>query len=98
MKCKITTWNVNSLKVRKPHVLQFLQEESPDILCLQELKQPTEEVDIRAFAELSYSTEVFGQKTYNGVATLTKKAFFLNALTSSKTFLILKIHRAVFWQ
>ena len=58
MKCKITTWNVNSLKVRKPHVLQFLQEESPDILCLQELKQPTEEVDIRAFAELGYSTEV----------------------------------------
>ncbi|ANU65943.1 exodeoxyribonuclease III [Turicimonas muris] len=76
MKCKITTWNVNSLKVRKPHVLQFLQEESPDILCLQELKQPTEEVDIRAFAELGYSTEVFGQKTYNGVATLTKKSVF----------------------
>lgn len=76
MNCKITTWNVNSLKVRKPHVLQFLQEEAPDILCLQELKQPTEEVDFEAFDERGYNTEAFGQKTYNGVATLMKKSLF----------------------
>lgn len=76
MTCKITTWNVNSLKVRIPHVLQFLQDESPDILCLQELKQEDKDVDVQAFLTAGYNAVVFGQKTYNGVATLTKTNTF----------------------
>ncbi len=71
---KITTWNVNSLKVRQPHVLEFLEDVSPDVLCLQELKMQTADVNKEVFSGAGYGSEVFGQKTYNGVATLYKTA------------------------
>ena len=67
---KIATWNVNSLKVRLPHVLEWLAAHQPDVLCLQETK--LEDVNFPA-AEISaagYQTVFSGQKTYNGVAIL----------------------------
>lgn len=67
---KISTWNVNSLKVRLPHVLEWLRVHQPDILALQEIKLPTEAFPRDAFAEIGYKSIASGQKTYNGVATV----------------------------
>ena len=69
---KIASWNVNSLRVRLEQVLNWLDQNQPDALCLQELKMPDADFPIDAFAELGYSSVFTGQKTYNGVATLTK--------------------------
>ncbi|MDD3267002.1 MAG: exodeoxyribonuclease III [Burkholderiales bacterium] len=71
---KIATWNVNSLKVRLPHVLDWLQQTNCDVLGLQELKQDNaaNEKMIEAFAEIGYKFVFNGQKTYNGVALLSK--------------------------
>ena len=69
---KLVTWNVNSLKVRLPQVLDWLAAHQPDVLCLQETK--LEDVNFPA-AEISaagYQTVFSGQKTYNGVAILSK--------------------------
>jgi exodeoxyribonuclease-3 len=65
---KLATWNVNSLGVRLPHVIEWLGSESPDILVMQEIKQLTEAFPAAAFSELGYHTVANGQKTYNGVA------------------------------
>lgn len=65
---KLATWNVNSLNVRLPHVLEWLANVSPDILVMQEIKQLTESFPVQAFADLGYRTLANGQKTYNGVA------------------------------
>lgn len=67
---KIATWNVNSLRVRLPHVLTWLAERQPDILALQELKMPTEDFPIDALRDVGYEAIINGQKTYNGVAIL----------------------------
>jgi len=69
---KIATWNVNSLRVRLPHVLAWLATAKPDVLALQELKQPDEDFPHDAFREIGYFAAVSGQKTYNGVATLSR--------------------------
>ncbi len=65
---KIATWNVNSLKVRMPHVVDWLKANNPDVLALQEIKQVTEAFVVDEFAELGYHALASGQKTYNGVA------------------------------
>ncbi len=65
---KLATWNVNSLNVRLPHVIEWLGNESPDIFVMQEIKQPTEAFPAAAFSELGYHAIANGQKTYNGVA------------------------------
>lgn len=67
---RIATWNVNSLKVRLPHVLDWLASEQPDALCLQELKMEDKVFPVGALAEAGYRAEFNGQKTYNGVAIL----------------------------
>ncbi len=67
---KIATWNVNSLRVRLPHVLTWLATEKPDILALQELKIPTENFPFDELRAAGYEAIVNGQKTYNGVALL----------------------------
>ena len=67
---KIATWNVNSLKVRLPHVLDWLAAEQPDALCLQELKMEDPAFPIDAIQEAGYQAVFNGQKTYNGVAIL----------------------------
>jgi exodeoxyribonuclease-3 len=69
---KIATWNVNSIAVRLPHVLDWLEENSPDVLCLQETKCTDEKFPRGAFTERGYHLEVFGQPTYNGVALISR--------------------------
>ena len=70
---KIATWNVNSLKVRLPQVLAWLDEQQADILALQELKLEHDKFPIEAFADLGFQVAHLGQKTYNGVAIISKK-------------------------
>ena len=67
---KIATWNVNSLNVRKQHVLEWLAAENPDVLALQEIKQVTDAFDSEAFRDIGYESVASGQKTYNGVAVI----------------------------
>jgi len=69
---KVATWNVNSMNVRLPHVLEWLQSHEPDVLVLQEIKQLTEKFPADALAELGYHSIASGQKTYNGVAVVSK--------------------------
>lgn len=70
---RIATWNVNSLKARHEVVLAWLKEAAPDVVCFQELKMVDEAFPHEAFQELGYNTAVHGQKTYNGVAILSKR-------------------------
>ncbi len=71
---KIATWNVNSLKVRLPHLLRYLEAATaPDILLLQELKCQTDDVPRADIEALGYHVEAVGQKTYNGVAIISKQ-------------------------
>lgn len=69
---KIATWNVNSLNVRLQHVLEWLDIANPDILVLQEIKQVTEAFPEDAFTEAGYVSIASGQKTYNGVAVISR--------------------------
>ena len=70
---KIATWNVNSLNVRLSHVIEWLQEHEPDILCLQETKQINDNFEHEAFSAIGYHSYHNGQKTYNGVDIITKR-------------------------
>jgi exodeoxyribonuclease III len=67
---KIATWNVNSLRVRLPHVLEWLAQERPDILGLQETKLSDEDFPCAEIEAAGYRVIFSGQKTYNGVATI----------------------------
>ena len=69
---KIATWNVNSIRVRLPQVLEWLEKESPDVLCLQETKVTDEDFPAEAFRGAGYHAVFAGQKTYNGIATLSR--------------------------
>ena len=69
---KLATWNVNSLNVRLPHVLDWLAANAPDILCLQETKQEDSKFPYDALREAGYQALHCGQKTYNGVAILSR--------------------------
>lgn len=68
----IASWNVNSVRVRKEHVADWLQSHAPDALGLQELKCRDEDFPLEDFEDLGYRCLVHGQKTYNGVALLTR--------------------------
>jgi len=70
----IVTWNVNSLNVRLPHVLRYLEEHAPDILALQETKTPDEKFPQAEIEAAGYHVCFSGQKTYNGVAILSRSA------------------------
>lgn len=72
MTLKIVTWNVNSLKARKDFVTLFLDDEAPDVLCLQELKLPDENVPREMFEERGYHLAVHGQPQWNGVLIASK--------------------------
>lgn len=69
---KIATWNVNSMNVRGAHVLEWLDANRPDVLVIQEIKQVSEAFPYDDVAALGYKAAVSGQKTYNGVATLSR--------------------------
>ena len=70
---KLATWNVNSLKVRLPQVIDWLQTNQPDMLCLQESKLTDENFPAAEIAAIGYESVFTGQKTYNGVAILSKQ-------------------------
>lgn len=69
---RIATWNVNSVNARLETVLEWFREGQPDVACLQELKCVDEKFPAEAFESLGYNCAVHGQKTYNGVAILSK--------------------------
>jgi exodeoxyribonuclease III len=69
---KLATWNINSLKVRLPQVLDWLKSHPVDALCLQELKLPDDRFPSEAFAAAGYQACWAGQKTYNGVAIISR--------------------------
>jgi exodeoxyribonuclease-3 len=70
---KIASWNVNSLNVRLPHVLAWCEEAGPDILALQETKLTDDRFPSETFLEAGYHSAFSGQKTYNGVAILSRE-------------------------
>jgi len=69
---KLATWNVNSLTVRLPQVLDWLSANPVDVLVLQELKMTDDKFPTEAFKQAGYDSHGFGQKTYNGVAILSR--------------------------
>ena len=69
---KIATWNVNSIRVRMPRLLEWLEEAKPDVVLLQEIKVVDELFPGEDIESLGYNLAVHGQKTYNGVAILSK--------------------------
>jgi exodeoxyribonuclease III len=72
MTVKIATWNVNSLTIRLPQVIDWLAANPVDALCLQELKLTDEKFPVAELEAIGYRSNFFGQKTYNGVALLTR--------------------------
>jgi exodeoxyribonuclease-3 len=70
---KIASWNVNSVKARLPHLLAYLQDAQPDVLCLQEIKCLTDDFPLLEIAGLGYRVEAHGQRAYNGVALLSRE-------------------------
>ena len=73
MTVTLATWNVNSLKVRLTHLLDWLAAHRADIICLQETKLVDEQFPVAALDEAGYAAAFAGQKTYNGVALLTRR-------------------------
>jgi len=69
---KLATWNVNSLTARLQHVLDWLSANPVDVLCLQELKMSDDKFPLEVLKAAGYDSAVFGQKTYNGVAILSR--------------------------
>ena len=68
----IATWNVNSVRTRLSQIINWINQVNPDILCLQETKVIDNDFPIKPFEELGYEVIAFGQKSYNGVAIISK--------------------------
>lgn len=74
MPLRIATWNINSVRLRLPLVLRFLEEHQPDVLCLQETKCPNDQFPTAAFRKIGYDhVAIHGQKGYHGVATISRR-------------------------
>jgi exodeoxyribonuclease-3 len=69
---KVATWNVNSIRARQDRLLAWLQKAQPDVVCLQELKVTDEAFPYEVIRQAGYHAAVYGQKTYNGVAILSR--------------------------
>lgn len=69
---RVASWNVNSLRVRLPQVLEWIATSRPDILAMQEIKLQDEQFPVAAFQEIGYFAQISGQKTYNGVAIVSR--------------------------
>ena len=69
---KISSWNVNSVRARIINILNYLKISKPDILMIQEIKTENENFPFNDFKNIGYECHVFGQKSYNGVAFLSK--------------------------
>ena len=72
---KIATWNINGIKARHDNVIAWLKEAEPDIACLQEIKSIDENFPGEEIEALGYNIETHGQKSFNGVAILSKFPF-----------------------
>lgn len=72
MPLKIATWNVNSVKARLPNIQDWLRSAAPDVVLLQETKTPDESFPLLEFQALGYQAAIHGQKSYNGVAILSR--------------------------
>ena len=68
----IATWNVNSIRTRLSQIIKWINQVNPDVLCLQETKVIDSNFPFEPFEKLGYSVEVYGQKSYNGVAIISK--------------------------
>ena len=69
---KIATWNINSIRARADTAVAWIKEANPHVLCLQEIKCETASFPASTFEDLGYNVSVHGQKSYNGVAILSK--------------------------
>jgi exodeoxyribonuclease-3 len=94
----IASWNVNSLNVRLPHVLDWLAKQKPDVLCIQETKLTDEKFPKSELEDAGYHCEFFGEKAYNGVAILSRstpdavqKGFPDEVASDSKRFLEIRL-------
>ena len=88
---KIISWNVNSVRARIENIKNYIKESSPDVLLLQEIKTQNENFPNDEFKNLGYISYVFGQKSYNGVAIISKyeldnvnKSFIKDNLNQSR--------------
>ncbi len=72
---RLATWNVNSIRQRAPHVRAWLERVQPDVLFLQEIKCEAPQFPLDGLEELGYRAEIVGQKSYNGVAALSRVPF-----------------------
>jgi exodeoxyribonuclease-3 len=72
---RIATWNVNGLRARSELLSRWLETRKPDVVGLQELKLPSDQFPLQAFEALGYRAAVYGQKSWNGVALLTREPF-----------------------
>ena len=70
---KVTSWNVNSIRTRLTQVTDWLKTHPVDVLCLQETKVIDEDFPVQAFTDLGYNAYIYGQKSYNGVAMLSRE-------------------------
>ena len=68
----VASWNVNSVRIRVPQVINWIKNFQPDVLCLQETKVIDSDFPYKSFTDLGYQVKVSGQKSYNGVAILSK--------------------------
>tara|TARA_B100001989_G_scaffold137161_1_gene97177 strand:- start:130 stop:975 length:846 start_codon:yes stop_codon:yes gene_type:complete len=68
----IATWNVNSIRTRLSQIIDWINQVNPEVLCLQETKVMDDSFPFEPFEELGYFVEVYGQKSYNGVAIISK--------------------------
>ena len=68
----IASWNVNSIRTRLPQIIDWINIVNPDVLCFQETKVTDDVFPAKPFEEIGYSVEVYGQKSYNGVAIISK--------------------------
>ena len=75
MTLTVASWNVNSIKARLPNVLSWLEEAKPDVVCLQEIKTVDEGFPRMEIEALGYNIETHGQKSYHGVAMLSRYPF-----------------------
>ena len=69
---KIISWNVNSVRARIENIKNYIKDSSPDVLLLQEIKTQNENFPSDEFRNLGYNSHIFGQKSYNGVAIISK--------------------------
>ena len=74
---KISSWNVNSVRARILSIVKYLKSSNPDILLIQEIKTEEKNFPFTDLENLGYKSYVFGQKSYNGVAILSKINIFI---------------------